>query len=193
MLTSEDAERAMRVLPGIPIRGRPLKVKPCVQKRTGGSRVHSDHLESTRWKDRSREHSRQRQQHSPVMTSTTDLLLPVQESRRLYVGGLPKPIDNHASDLEIRDLFKDFDVEAVSKVKSPKWELLRGYGWYAFVDLTSAEEAARAIAQLNGLDMWGGYVTVKLANGSPNKVLETIATEEREHEEESEVGVLNYD
>ena len=127
------------------------------------------------------------------MTSTTDLLLPVQESRRLYVGGLPKPIDNHASDLEIRDLFKDFDVEAVSKVKSPKWELLRGYGWYAFVDLTSAEEAARAIAQLNGLDMWGGYVTVKLANGSPNKVLETIATEEREHEEESEVGVLNYD
>ncbi|KAF2830526.1 hypothetical protein CC86DRAFT_162590 [Ophiobolus disseminans] len=182
MLNVEDAERAMRSLQGKLLFGRSLKVKPCVQKRSVRSRPHSDQLEYTRWKDWSPGHSRQGRRQSPVTTASADLLIPVQENRRLYVGGLPKPVDNHTTDLEIRELFKDFEVEAVSKVNSRNRELLRENGWYVFVDLESAEEAERAMAQMNGIVRWDGNIKVNLANGNLTKMLETIAKEKQERQ-----------
>jgi hypothetical protein len=82
--------------------------------------------------------------------SAVDLLASVRENRRLFVSGLPKPTDNHASDLEIRELFKCFQVEAVSKVKWPERESQPKHGWYAFVDLSTAAEAQRAMNQIHG-------------------------------------------
>ncbi|KAF1911297.1 hypothetical protein BDU57DRAFT_524337 [Ampelomyces quisqualis] len=178
MLTPEDAERAMRVLPGKSLRGRPLKVKPCVQKRSTESRSHSDRLESTRWRSQSREIPVARRDHSSHKNTATDLPIPLQENRRLYVGGLPRPVDNHASDLEIRDIFRGFDVESVSKVQWPRREGTRGNAWYAFVDVSTAEEARRARGVLNGTQLWGGTITVNLARGSPGQVLDIVATEE---------------
>jgi RNA recognition motif-containing protein len=175
----------MRILPGKDLRGRPLKVKPCVQKRAVDSRPHSILLQFTRWSDRSRLNSQWRRQDPTVAASSANLLIPMQQGRRLFIGGLPKPTDNHTSDLVIRELFKDFTVEAVSKVKSPTKESLRGNGWYAFVDLNTVEEAQRAIRQLHGISMWGGNLTVNLAKRNPGKVLEAIA---REREQETEMG-----
>jgi hypothetical protein len=94
----------------------------------------------------------------------------MQEKRRLYVGNLPRPADNHASDLEIRDIFKDYCVEAVSKVKWPGHCLTRDNGWYAFVDLSTAEEAQSASRQLDSRTVLGGELIVRLASGVPEKV-----------------------
>jgi hypothetical protein len=80
----------MRVLSGKPLRGRPLKVKPGVQKRSGGPQPHLGLLKSTRWKARSRERWRHHQEDpiaAPVSSkSATDLLVPVQGSPRLFIG-----------------------------------------------------------------------------------------------------------
>jgi RNA recognition motif-containing protein len=156
----------MRILSGKELHGRQLKVKPRVQKCTGGPRSHSDRLDSTRWRDGPRLNSQWRRQDPPVAAPCADLLIPVQQQRRLFIGGLPRPTDSHASDLEIREVFKDFTVEAMSKVKS-----------------MTAEEAQRAIRQLHGVKMWGGNITVNLAKRNPGKVPEAIA---REREQERE-------
>jgi hypothetical protein len=187
----------MRVLSGKPLRGRPLKVKPCVQKRSAGLRPHSDPLDSTRWKERSGQSSRQRHDlpelTSPPPNSATDLLIPLQEDRRLFIGGLPRPIDNHSSDLELRELFAGHVVEAVSKVKWPIGGSMHGSGWYAFVDLRTAEDARRAIAQLHGVTKWGEEITIRLARGAPDKVLDTIAAENQEQNEDIQDSSLIYD
>jgi hypothetical protein len=113
--------------------------------------------------------------------------MPVRENRRLRVGGLPTATDNHNTDLGIRDVFKDFVVEAVSKVGPViDQEVDAGRGWYAFVDVESAEERKRAIAQLDGTKRWGGGVAVGLAGGVPGDVLRTVGEEERRKIKEAE-------
>lgn len=184
MLTSEDAEQAVQILPGKSLGGRPLKASSCVQKGSTDSRSYSTRLQSTRWRNQSQAESTQHQDHSIASRTATDLLIPFQENRRLFVGGLPCPVDNHTSDLEIRDLFKDFHVECVSKVKSPQKKDARGNAWYAFVDLSTAEEASRASRVLNRKKLWGGTITVNLARGSPGKVLDTLAKEEQDRSED---------
>jgi hypothetical protein len=107
---------------------------------------------------------------------------------------LPKPTDNHTSDLEIRELFKGFQVEAVSKVKWPGSESQPKHGWYAFVDLSTAAEAQRAMNQMRGIEKWGGNLTVNIASGTPKKVLDTMQRkEEQGHKEQQEDIHLNYD
>jgi len=93
-----------------------------------------------------------------------------KEGWRLFVGGLPKPLDQHSSDLEIRELFNGFAVEAVSEAKSLR--KLRGWNknaWFVFVDLCSPEEAQRAQMKLNGINRWGGRLKVNLATNRAPK------------------------
>jgi hypothetical protein len=100
-----------------------------------------------------------------------DLPAPIRERRRVYVANLPKPVDNHASDLLIRGLFGNFDVEAVSKVKWPCEEMMDMNGWYVFVDFRSADEAHKAIAERKGVRLGGERLVVAIANGVPEKVV----------------------
>jgi hypothetical protein len=165
-----------------------------VPKRPANTRPFSSLLESTRYRSSPRAPTPERtegvqrghplQGLGPIPPSipTADLLVPIQEKRRLFLGGLRKPTDNHRSDLLIQELFKGFAVEAVSKVKSPRPDLLPGNAWYAFVDLKTANQAQKAIKQLNGMPMWDSNITVNLAEGFPAKVLETIAKEEKDDE-----------
>ncbi|KAH7083347.1 hypothetical protein BKA63DRAFT_151319 [Paraphoma chrysanthemicola] len=113
----EDADRTMRNLSGRPLHGRPLKLKPCVQKRPRDPRNHSDELQSMRWQRDMRERPYTRELPLAIDMRAADLLAHVKEDRRLFVGCLPRPVDNHSSDLEIREVFQGFRVEAVSKVK----------------------------------------------------------------------------
>jgi hypothetical protein len=170
--------------------GRPLKVNSSVQKRPPNTRPHSSVLETSRYRSTPRalpvesteSYQRDRVLRGlgpiPLSTPTGDLLVPIQEKRRLFVGGLRRPIDNHTSDLEIRELFKGFDVAAVSKVKSPSLDLKLGNASFAFLDLKTADQARKAIKQLNGMPMGDSNITVNLAEGLPTKVLETIVKEE---------------
>lgn len=66
----------------------------------------------------------------------------------------------------VRELFKGFNIEAVSKVIIPR----DGFGHpdagdhrYLFVDFPSAEEARLAVRATNGRRAWGVEVRVALA------------------------------
>jgi len=167
----------METLPGKLLLGRPLKVRPCLQKREKGNKactaLTTEHWRSTR-------------ATPPAFEGTTPrnipLLLPQHEQRRLIITGLPKPRSRYDSDLEIRALFKGLTVEAVSKVKSPMPPYL-GNAWYAFVDFGSAEEARIAIEEVDGVEMRGVRVGVRKARRVPEKMFERDIWE-------SEEGVL---
>ncbi|KAF2758543.1 hypothetical protein EJ05DRAFT_500062 [Pseudovirgaria hyperparasitica] len=102
-------------------------------------------------------------------------IAPVDEGRRVYVGGLPRMPRQDAVNLEIRDLFRGFTVQAISKIISPSATARRTpeNHYYTWVDLGSASEAQRAASALNGMMMsWGGRVKVAIAiKGCDRKVL----------------------
>ncbi|KAL6707702.1 hypothetical protein ACN47E_003823 [Coniothyrium glycines] len=171
MRDAQTAASAIRMLSGKMFLGRPLKVKPGVQKRPRNNLRYPDVLESTRWQSTSREQEVLQHGGKPnSVTSLEDPVLPIREKRRLFVGNLPRPVDHHASDTEIREIFHGFYVEAVSKVKWPSHGRSQEQAWYAFVDLTSSEEAQRAIRQLDGAEMFGEELVVRLATSAPENM-----------------------
>src|SRR5271168_4469243 len=97
-----------------------------------------------------------------------------KERRRLYVGGLPRFGDQADANLQIRELFKGFDVKVVSKQIS-RHESMRddpGNHNYCFVDLATAEEANAAIRALDGMEKWGWNIKVSQSLGSSGKLSE---------------------
>ncbi|KAJ2906644.1 putative rna recognition motif containing protein [Zalerion maritima] len=96
--------------------------------------------------------------------------------RRLYVGGLPRMADQRTCDQQVRELFGEFNVEAVSKAISPHNKENRdgrskGHpnSYYCFVDFPTAEEASQAAEKINGKRMWGGRLRVAHAKGDSRK------------------------
>lgn len=163
-LTSiEAARKALEILPGTRILDRPVRIKPCLEKI--GGRIAARQLQLTRWGSFA---------FSPVESDVPSLLLPVQRQRRLIVSGMPKPADQPTFDAEIRQLFRGYAVEAVSKVKLPR-EDAHGTSkdvQYVFVDLESAVEAERAMSQLDGAQCWGGKVRVGMVLQPYDKIME---------------------
>ena len=169
LVSAEAATSAMHNLNGEKFFGRPLKIKPSVQKREAPQKVQAEGVIFDRWNNgpsrglESRDHLRQ----------------PALEGRRLYVGGLSKPLDTLTSDTELRELFKDFKVVGVSKVKSPRESHRPGNHFYAFVDLESKEEAENAIKRLNDTMVFGKRLRVNLAtSGSGRDLFESVKREE---------------
>ncbi|KAF2474386.1 RNA-binding domain-containing protein [Lindgomyces ingoldianus] len=163
--TEEAATSAMETLNGRQFLGRPLKLKPCIQKRSDPSKLESEGLMFSRWLDDSPSGNQAKSGANDTF-STSDLQT-VKENRTLWVGGLPKPLDQHTSDTAIRNLFADFKVEAVSMVKSPhdsmKLQRIPGNHFYAFVDFDSREEAEAAAKAMNGRLAYGGRLRVRKA------------------------------
>lgn len=105
-------------------------------------------------------------------TETPSPLLPLlaHADRRVFIGSLPLPLDQHTAEAAIRDLLKGFRIANVSKVKSPRnATAINGdsrtssCAHYAFVDFVSPEEARRVVRELDGVDMpWGRRLRVKM-------------------------------
>jgi hypothetical protein len=93
----EDAGLAMQIMSGKLLLGRPLKVRCCDKKRTNGERPHANWFTMSRWQSS----SDKRAQRGPEESMVVDLLAPTLANRRVYLANLPKPMDNHSSDLEI--------------------------------------------------------------------------------------------
>lgn len=159
----------MHTLSGKPFLRQPLKIRPCDQKRAKGD-GYSKELVSSRWKSSCRELSRTKRDSSSE-SPATELPAPVRERRRVYVGNLPKPLNNHASDLMLREMFRSFDVDGVSKVKWPIEEMRDRHGWYAFVDFRNADEAQRAVAEKDGARVRDEIFVVAIASDVPEKVV----------------------
>ncbi|KAF2116328.1 hypothetical protein BDV96DRAFT_599060 [Lophiotrema nucula] len=168
LATVEAATSAVQGLNGANFLGRPLKIGPGQLKRDVPQQ---EPLISSRWVS------------SPPTDPATDtlpdllplhMLDPINEGRRLYVGGLPKPLDQHTSDQALRTLFQDSHVVAVSKVKSPHESTkdMPGNHYYAFVDLSSKEDMDAAIRNIDGKAMWGGVLRVNQSRSLPFKIFE---------------------
>lgn len=157
----------MQTLNGKNFLGRPLKIRPSTKKRATEHRPQSDRLISSRWDSTP-------SQSLPATQTNPDTFVaktpgPLHQTRRLYVGGLPRPGNQHTSDVELRKLFKDFDVEAVSKVKSPP-KLTNGKSrnhHYAFVDLSRSENAEAVAKEMDGKVAFGCRLKVALAKRGP--------------------------
>jgi RNA recognition motif-containing protein len=78
-------------------------------------------------------------------------------NRKLFVGSLPY----QTGDDELRELFSQFGaVESASVIRDRATGQSRGFG---FVEMASAEDAARAAAQLNNSELNGRRIVVNEA------------------------------
>ncbi|KAL8973383.1 MAG: hypothetical protein Q9197_002372 [Variospora fuerteventurae] len=92
--------------------------------------------------------------------------LAVAEGRRLYVGNAPYA----ATEVDLRDFFRDFSIEDIRIPVNPRTSRSVGY---AFVTLSNAYAAARAVEQLCGSLLTDRKVSVQLArpgNGKQDSV-----------------------
>jgi cold-inducible RNA-binding protein len=77
--------------------------------------------------------------------------------KNLYVGNLP----HSATEAELRNLFQPHgEIEKVSMVTDRETGRSRGF---AFVEMTNAGEAEKAIAALNGTELGGRTLTINEA------------------------------
>ena len=78
-------------------------------------------------------------------------------NKKLYVGGLPYAV----TDQELRDLFAAHGtVESANVVTDRYTSRSRGFG---FVEMSTQEEAEKAIAELNNSQLDGRNLTVNIA------------------------------
>jgi RNA recognition motif-containing protein len=81
--------------------------------------------------------------------------------RKLYVGNLPY----ESGETELQDLFAQFgSVDSVRVMRDMATGRARGF---AFVEMTTDEEAQAAASQLNGHQMGGRALTVNEARPKP--------------------------
>ncbi|RPB05207.1 hypothetical protein L873DRAFT_1663750 [Choiromyces venosus 120613-1] len=78
------------------------------------------------------------------------------EGRRLYIGNLAYA----TTEEQLKEFFEGFSIESTSIPTNPRTTLAVGY---AFVDVTTKEEAERAIAELSGKEVLERKVSVQLA------------------------------
>lgn len=100
---------------------------------------------------------------------------PVEEDRRLYVGGLLRIDGQNLVNREMRELFHGFEIQAVSKIiwPHPSKRAEPGTHFYCFVDLSTAKEAEEAARTLNESKTphGGSYIVRVSAQQRPWKVI----------------------
>lgn len=180
--SKEAAVQAIEIYNGQTFMRRPLKVKPGLKpaprrrndlddERLGSSYVSPNREEN----ERSPAFNRWRRLDTQINTESMNNSA-TDEGRRLYVGGLPRFSSlTHGEHVQrIRDLFRDFEVEVVSKLVSPHESKVAAPGnhYYCFVDLRRKEDVEGAIAALNVLDKWNWNITVARASSIPGKLHE---------------------
>ncbi|KAJ9190987.1 hypothetical protein DTO166G4_8464 [Paecilomyces variotii] len=169
LATKEQADRAMTELAGKDLLGRPVKIRPGVAK-SSNDRSLPRGESSPRTEKTAAPFAFDRWQRNDASSHFKGYS---EQGRRLYVGGLPRPVNQPSVDAEIRKFFDGFNVEAISKVISPHLSkrFEPGDHYYLFVDLGSTEEALAAMNTLDGRDgPWGGKLKVRRAKGESVKV-----------------------
>ncbi|PVH91941.1 RNA-binding domain-containing protein [Periconia macrospinosa] len=160
--SKEAAEAAMATLEGVSMFNRPVKCRPCLPK-GAVRRVDSDGAES-RWGDwngssggaRSSFPSKTYHERSKAQ----------EEGRQVYVGGLPRMLDQAENDVEMRDVFEGFEIVTISKRISPKAFTAPGADErrnFCFVDFASPEQAKAAVDAVDGSEYRGATIKVSLA------------------------------
>ena len=77
--------------------------------------------------------------------------------QKLYIGGLPYSVDSD----QLADMLRPFgEVTSASVISDRMTNTSRGFG---FVEMSTAEQAQKAIAELNGTTVGGRTLTVNEA------------------------------
>ncbi|KAM0721634.1 hypothetical protein Q7P37_002559 [Cladosporium fusiforme] len=154
--STEDIQHVLERLRGACIRGRPIKVNSDTGKRQRSSQRVQTQTQSGEWRtfDLDPEDSTMVfDRYSRTEDAREHWTKPIDEGRRLFVGGLSDVSDQRFVNAEMRELFQDFAIQAVSKRILPahrNMSIPATGQCYCFVDLPSAEAAQRAISELNG-------------------------------------------
>jgi RNA recognition motif-containing protein len=168
---NEDIDTVIQRLRGYPIRGRPIKINYDAGKRQ----------QRTPRRFETRSENGERRCFDFTLTEKSPLIFdryartdarehwskPVEENRRLFVGGLSDISDQAFVNEEMRQLFHGHDIQAVSKRILPahrNMAIAATGQCYCFVDLPSAREAAAAMAALDGRPTpYGGFYKINIA------------------------------
>ncbi|KAK4144420.1 uncharacterized protein C8A04DRAFT_11469 [Dichotomopilus funicola] len=173
----EEADRALDSLPGITIFDRPVKVGPCNPK-TASSGPSQSRWGSNRGEGRSdREYNPNYQRRSEWKGSDRDSARSGQrdgepgernqrptDKAQLYIGGLGVTTDQAQHDAEIQDILAGYEYTTIGKRITPRAETRAtpGNHHYCFVDFSTADEADRAMRELNGKEIEGGTLRVSM-------------------------------
>ncbi|KAI0010522.1 RNA-binding domain-containing protein [Xylariaceae sp. FL0662B] len=177
-----SADRAMAVLEGKLLLGREVKCRPCQPKGSGSGGRRNEGL--NRWGNWPNGNGDA--DVEPGEIATPDSQQDARDGgappsfaryredftgRRLYVGGLPRMLDQAANFTEMSELFRSFKVEAISKRVSAHASARAKSGRhdYCFVDFATPREAKAAVAAADGRSFRGGRLKVSLASGRSNK------------------------
>ena len=119
LATKEQADRAMVELDGKDLQGRPIRIKPGVAKsaQDRSTSTRSPQSSPSRFNDNAGSPSTlvdrwQRKDTSFSNNKPND----IENSRRLYVGGLPKIMDKQTLDADIQSFFKGYNLCVPSMV-----------------------------------------------------------------------------
>ncbi|KAH8885292.1 RNA-binding domain-containing protein [Thozetella sp. PMI_491] len=170
----DTAEAAMSTLNGQDLFGREAKCRPCLPKGEN-SRAFGGQRESgtgfNRWGNWNDSRGGDRDS-GPRGRSGPNAALQYFESsasegKQLYVGGLPRMLDQAQNEEEMRDIFQDYEVMAVGKRISPKNSYEPGSERrnFCFVDFSSAEQAQAALEAVNGTMYREAPLKVSMAKG----------------------------
>ncbi|EED15566.1 ribonucleoprotein, putative [Talaromyces stipitatus ATCC 10500] len=178
LATKEQADRAMVELDGKDLQGRPVRIKPGVAKsaQDRSSSTRSPQNSPSRLNDNTGSPSTlvDRWQRRDTSSSNNTKGNDIENSRRLYVGGLPKIMDKQALDADIQGFFKGYNLEAISKLITPhpSKRFEPGDHYYLFVDFATIEDAAAAQTALDGQNgPWGGKLRLGRARGESTKMI----------------------
>ncbi|KAI1853928.1 hypothetical protein JX265_012613 [Neoarthrinium moseri] len=162
---SDTAEKAIATLDGKLMGERAVRCRPCQPKgdvRQASRWPHEDRAStaSNRWGDwnASKPGEDRAGARLPGKGGPNDALKHFQvskaqeEGRQLYVGGLPRMLDQAENEVEMRSIFKDFEIDGVSKRVSPR-EAGDGRRNFCFVDFATPEQAQAAIDAMKGANL----------------------------------------
>lgn len=176
---AEQASKAMEVLQGAPIRNRAVRIRPKTERKELSRRLPTKSYDrGWRAKEEATEHV---DESSYVFDrwrrpdAREHWVTPTEERRRVYVGGLPRIPNQDVVNEEMRNLFHEWNIQAVSKLVSPRdkfQQQIPGSHYYCFVDFPTAEETQDAISKLDGKrTSHGGNYRISLATPkADNKV-----------------------
>ncbi|KAH0025301.1 RNA-binding domain-containing protein, partial [Aureobasidium melanogenum] len=211
LFSVEEAQRAISSLPGASFMGRPLRVNVHTPKTRGANGTNTPMRSSTRspfstertWRGSPAANGTE----TPSKTGERDSYAfnrwerndaashwtaPVETGRRLYVGGLPQIDGQEIVNEEMKALFSDYTVEAVSKLISPHESTasLPGDHHYCFVDFATTEEAQAAANAVNGATTsTGNKLKVNMARERPNR---KVVKEQNLSDKEKPVPVRDF-
>ncbi|CAG8973956.1 hypothetical protein HYALB_00007485 [Hymenoscyphus albidus] len=172
-----EAEKTIQHYNGLRFMGRPLKVKPAVNAGEGKGRYHlkKDTLQSRN--DPEMEAPSAENDKTPYAFDSSRRLdaeynpkepnvSTVGEDRRVFVGGLPRFPDQVTTSLKMKELFEGYNIGAISKLISPHESIKTdpGNSYHCYVDLGSAEEVDKAVAELDGIEKWNWNLRVARSN-----------------------------